>query len=61
MVPTDQFRSGAVDGKLSRLLHLGLENDPVSVLPHLRHKRLARIDGAGETDLDVLKGAESAL
>ena len=54
----EQLRRSAANGRLARLLDLGLEDDLLALLPHLRHKRLAGVNGAGEADLDVLDGAE---
>jgi hypothetical protein len=45
--------------KLARLLDLGLEDDFVALLPHLRDERLARDDRACEADFDVAEGTES--
>lgn len=46
------------NGKLARLLDLGLEDDLVALPPHLGDDGLARDDGASEANLDVLKCAE---
>ena len=51
----DQLGCCATDGQLARLLHFGLEDDLVAVLPHLGDERLAGVDGPGEPDFDVLE------
>lgn len=62
LAPTGlQLRRGAADGQLARLFDLDLEYDFAALFPHLGHERLARHNGAGEPDLDVLEGAESGV
>lgn len=45
--------------ELACLLDLGLEDDLIALLPHLRNKRLAGDDRTSEADLDVAEGTKS--
>lgn len=53
-----QLRRGTANGKLPCFLHLHLEDDLLSILPHFGDKCLAGQNGAREAHLNVLEGAE---
>src|SRR6516164_9224701 len=48
-----QLHSRRRKRQLPRLLNLSLKDDLISLLPHLRHKRLTRYDRAREANLDI--------
>jgi hypothetical protein len=56
---TGQLGASAGNAELTSLLHLGLEDDDVTLLPHLGHQRLAGNHNTCEADLDVLELAVS--
>lgn len=57
LVVANQLSRTTADGGLASLLDLALEEDLVALLPRLSDDGLARVDGAGKADLDVLEGA----
>lgn len=56
---TSQLGASACNAELTSLLHLGLEDDHIALLPHLGHQRLAGDHNTCKADLDVLELAVS--